>query len=263
MLTIADLSVKSRDGKQLLSNVSLRLDKGECVGLTGASGAGKTTLIRTIMGTSGKQLLISGGDIQADGKSILEASYKERRAMCGRYFGFIPQNSMTSFFSNVKIGKQIIETYRLNLSMTAAEAHELAAEMLRLVNLSDADRVMSSYPGQLSGGMLQRVAMSIVLGIKPTYLLADEPTSALDRDNRALLTELLSGYKDGGILFISHDAEAIVSLCSSVCVMEHGRIVESKETGLLFRAPQHPWTKAFVNAAERSRRENAEWKQLR
>ena len=83
MLTIADLSVKSRDGKQLLSNVSLRLDKGECVGLTGASGAGKTTLIRTIMGTSGKQLLISGGDIHS--RSIVQGKTRNVREILRVY----------------------------------------------------------------------------------------------------------------------------------------------------------------------------------
>lgn len=262
MLEISNLTVNSAEGKYLLKDVSLSLDQEARICLTGASGAGKSTLIRVIMGVGGNGLSVLSGDVQLDGKSILNLTSRERRDLCGKTFGFIPQNSMTAFFSNVKIGKQISETYQTRLQISKKEAYQLARETLEKVNLRDADRVLNAYPSQLSGGMLQRIAMSMILGMKPRYILADEPTSALDISNRAHLIQLLMDYQEGGILFISHDIEAIQELCPVTCVMENGEIIERQDTSQLFSTPQQEWTTKFVQAAERNRTEAERWKRL-
>lgn len=220
MLTVSNLTISSAEGKYLLKDVSLSLDQDERICLTGASGAGKSTLIRVIMGIGGNGLSVLSGDVQLDGKSILNLTSREKRDLCGKTFGFIPQNSMTAFFSNVKIGRQI------------------------------------------SGGMLQRIAMSMILGMKPRYILADEPTSALDISNRAHLIQLLADYQKGGILFISHDIEAIQKLCPVTCVMENGQIIERQDTSQLFSLPQQEWTIRFTQAAERNHTEAERWKKL-
>lgn len=263
MMTVSDLSVVSAEGTRLLDGVSLTLERGDCICLTGASGSGKSTLIRTVMGIGGSGLIVASGDIQLDGKSVLSLSKKDRRELCGTVFGFIPQNSMTAFFPNVKVGKQIMETYRTRLYLSKDAALGLARETLTQVNLKDTERVLNAYPGQLSGGMLQRVAMSMVLGMKPAYIFADEPTSALDKSNRTHLIRLLSAYRDGGILFVSHDVGAIRALCPRTCVMEHGRIIEERGTEELFANPREDWTRRFVHAAERNTEESERWKQLR
>ena len=262
MLTVSNLTISSAEGKCLLKDVSMSLDQDERICLTGASGAGKSTLIRVIMGIGGNGLSVLSGDVQLDGKSILNLTTRERRDLCGKTFGFIPQNSMTAFFSNIKIGRQISETYQNRLQLSKKEAYKLARETLEKVNLRDADRVLNAYPSQLSGGMLQRIAMSMILGMKPRYILADEPTSALDISNRAHLIQLLADYQEGGILFISHDIEAIQKLCPVTCVMENGQIIERQDTSQLFSSPQQKWTIRFAQAAERNHTEAERWKKL-
>ena len=166
---------------------------------------------------------------------------------------------MTAFFPHAKMERQIIETLRTHTGLDKKQAYALAENVLRQVNLTDTKRVLSAYPGELSGGMLQRIAMALILGTKPKYVLADEPTSALDEANRDLLLELLRKYqKTAAILFISHDTEAMKALCPITHVMERGKIIETQATEQLFIHPQQPWTKRFAEAA--CHREEVNWK---
>lgn len=259
MLEIKNLTVKVKNNVPILRGVSLSIDKGTCIGLTGASGSGKTTLIKSIMGMNGGDLEVPQGQILLDGDDLLKRSTKERRGLCGKTIGFIPQNPMTAFFPHTKMDRQIIETLRMHTCTDKKQARELAENVLRKVNLTDTKRVLRAYPGELSGGMLQRIAMALILGTKPKYVLADEPTSALDEANRDLLLELLREYqKNAAIPFISHDTEAMKALCSITHVMEHGEIIETQATEQLFINPQQPWTKRFAEAA--CHREEVNWK---
>ena len=259
MLEIKNLTVKVKNNAPILRGVSLSIDEGTCIGLTGASGSGKTTLIKSIVGMNGGDLEVPQGQILLDGDDLLKHSAKGRRGLCGKTIGFIPQNPMTAFFPHAKMDRQIIETLRMHTGTDKKQARELAENVLRQVNLTDTKRVLRAYPGELSGGMLQRIAMALILGTKPKYVLADEPTSALDEANRDLLLELLREYqKNAAILFISHDTEAMKALCSITHVMEHGEIIETQATEQLFINPQQPWTKRFAEAA--CHREEVNWK---
>ena len=259
MIEVKNLSVQTSKGVVLLDRVEFTLTPGVCTGLTGASGSGKTTLIKSIMGMNGGDLEVPQGQILLDGDDLLKRSTKERRGLCGKTIGFIPQNPMTAFFPHAKMDRQIIETLRMHTCTDKKQARELAENVLRKVNLTDTKRVLRAYPGELSGGMLQRIAMALILGTKPKYVLADEPTSALDEANRDLLLELLREYqKNAAILFISHDTEAMKALCSITHVMEHGEIIETQATEQLFINPQQPWTKRFAEAAYH--REEVNWK---
>ena len=184
MLEIKNLTVKVKNNTPILTDVSLSIDEGTCIGLTGASGSGKTTLIKSIMGMNSGDLEITQGQILLDGDNLLIHGAKECRALCGKTIGFIPQNPMTAFFPHAKMERQIIETLRIHTGLDKKQAYALAENVLRQVNLTDTKRVLSAYPGELSGGMLQRIAMALILGTKPKYILADEPTSALDEANR-------------------------------------------------------------------------------
>lgn len=259
MLEIKNLTVQAKNDVPILRDVSLSLNTGACVGLTGASGSGKTTLIKSIMGMYGGDLEVPRGEILLDGDNLLVHPLKERRKLCGKVIGFIPQNPMTAFFPHVKVGRQITETLQMHTGLDKKQAQSLATDVLRQVNLPDTKRVMNSYPGELSGGMLQRIAMALILGTRPQYVLADEPTSALDEANRDLLLELLMSYQNSAaILFISHDVEAMKALCPVSHVMEHGKIIETQATVELFLHPQQPWTKRFAEAA--CHREEVDWK---
>ena len=122
----------------------------------------------------------------------------------------------------------------------------------------DVDRVLSSYPTQLSGGMLQRVTMAILWAMRPKYILADEPTSALDEANRDLLLQLLRDYPEPcGILFLSHDTAALTALCGEIMVLEQGQIIERAAADELFQRPKANWTKQFAAASKV--REGGDW----
>lgn len=259
MLDIVDLSVQGKGGVMLLEEISFPLECGNCIGITGASGAGKTTLIKSIMGLLDKTCSIPKGKIFLDGENLLELNIIQRRNLCGTVIGFIPQNPMTAFDSHIKIGKLMSETFQVRLEISALEAKQLSEETLKKVNLIDVTRIMHSYSNQLSGGMLQRITMAILWGLKPRYILADEPTSALDEENRNMLIDLFRNYPEKvGILFLSHDPEALKMLCKEIIVLENGKIIEKSPTQKLFESPQSAWTQKFVSYANSS--EGGHWK---
>lgn len=263
MLEVKNIVVEGKNHAKLLDGVSFCLKPGEAVGLTGQSGAGKTTLIKTVMGILDRTCRMNAGCMRVDEVDIGVLPLAKRRELCGTTLGFIPQNPMTAFDSRMKIGRQMTETLCIRLNLSQKKAVELATETLSALNLTDTNRVMQSYPAELSGGMLQRVSMAILLGLKPKYILADEPTSALDETNRALLLELLEQQvKETGILMISHDVAALSSLCKNVLVMEHGKITEMGKMEKLLLSPKREWTKQFAAANTKQDRRRWMWKEF-
>ena len=217
MLKIEQLDVKERSGRYLLKDISMEIPAGRVIGLTGKSGSGKTTLLRSILGMLHTSCHIDAGKILLDDIDLSHLSRKSHRELCGKKLGFIPQNPMTAFDSRLKIGYQMRETFVNRLHLNTSEATDLAKEKLVSVNLKDTDRI-------LGGGMLQRVAAAILLGMSPDYVLADEPTAALDEENRDLLLLIMQEQmKDKGILFVSHDVAALKNLCQNVYVLGAGK----------------------------------------
>lgn len=260
MLEIENLLVSAKNGQTILQEISLSLAPGVCLGLTGASGSGKTTLIRSILGLD-EGLVVKSGRLLLDGENLFACSRAERRALCGRTIGFIPQNPMTAFFPHATIARQMQETVMLHRFCNKRQARDICADALQRVHLSDTARVLAARPSELSGGMLQRVAMALVLAVQPRYLLADEPTSALDAANREQLLALFEAYRaHAAILLISHDTVCLRSLCAEIVVMEQGRISERQETSALFATPQTDWTKRFVQAAQAQEKGESIWK---
>ena len=251
MLEVKHLTVRSKEGRPLVQDVSFTLTPGKPMGLTGASGSGKTTIIKAVMGILPYGCAIESGEILLDGQSLEGLPARKRREYCGTVLGFIPQSPMTAFDPHMKIGAQMVQTFCLRLNLPTAKALALAREQLLAVNLEDTERILNAFPSQLSGGMLQRVSMACLGGLAPRYILADEPTSALDEENRNhLLTLLQETYRSAGILFVSHDVLALKMLCRETVILEHGTIIECQNTEALFAHPQKAWTQAFVRAAE-------------
>ena len=250
MIEVKKLSVETSKGVALLDHVEFILKPGVCTGLTGASGSGKTTLLKALMGVSDGDVSVRSGQILLDGEDLLKKPEKIRRDLCGTTFGFIPQNPMTAFNLHVPVGTQMSETFRKRLKLDKNAARKLSMDTLQKVNLLDTDRVYRSYPGQLSGGMLQRVTMAILIGLSPRCIFADEPTSALDEENKAyLIRELMKMKQQAAILFVSHDDAAIRILCDELLVMQSGTIVENGATADLFADLHKEWTKEFVHLA--------------
>ncbi|MDF3002059.1 MAG: Nickel-transporting ATPase [Bacillota bacterium] len=260
MLEVQNVSVFTGNGLPLLRNITFSLGPGEILGLTGESGSGKTTLIKSIMGILPKSCRLVSGKILANNIDLTALTSGEHRKLCGTHLGFVPQSPMTAFDSRIRLGTQITETLRLRLGLSPTTATELARQQLFAVNLSDSTRIMESYPSQLSGGMLQRVAIAILMALQPSYILADEPTSALDTVNRDLLLNLLQNQVSrSGILMISHDIAALKALCKTVMVMENGAITEKGSMEQLLLSPCRKWTKEFAAAYRLPEKEDWLW----
>lgn len=196
-----------------------------------------------------------------DEQPLWKLNTRKRRELCGTTLGFIPQNPMTAFDARLKIKNQISETLRVKIGLPREQAMEQAKNLLSELGLPQPERVLDSYPAQLSGGMLQRVTAVLLLALNPKYILADEPTSALDAENRELLLHLLQKQKEKtGILFISHDVEALCTLCSKVHVMEHGQLTEEGTMQELLSHPQREWTKQYAAANKQVSKEGWLWK---
>ncbi len=263
MLEVKELTINGRGGVVLLDDVSLSVSRGEALGITGESGAGKTTLLKAVLGLLDADQRILRGAVLADKQDLGKLSPARRREACGTVVGFIPQSPITAFDGRLTVGRQMEETLRLRLGLSKPEARALAMEKLEAVRLGDAQRVFDSRPGQLSGGMLQRVAVAMLLAMKPRYILADEPTSALDDDNRDSLLSLLGDQLDcAGLLLITHGPHALRALCRRVAVLSGGRIVEQQDTDSLFESPRQEWTREFARCAAGGGQGEFRWTEL-
>ncbi len=260
MLKIDQLSVREKNGSLLLDQVSVEIQAGQVIGLTGHSGSGKTTLLRSVFGMLHSGCRIENGTVFLDEIDLMELSKRKHRMLCGKKIGFIPQTPMTAFDSRMKIGVQMQETFMMGLKLNKVSAIALAKEKLLLVNHKDGDRILNAYPSELSGGMLQRVAAAILLGMSPDYILADEPTAALDDENRNLLLDVMSKQMgDKGILLVSHDVDALCKLCHKVYVLGAGKVIEQGAMEQLLSTPKTDWMRQFSGLTNKESRGDWKW----
>lgn len=264
MLEVKHLTVRSKEGRPLVRDVSFTLTPGEPLGLTGAQPArARPQSSRRSWGFCPMAVPLRKARFCWMGNRWKGCPPESRREYCGTVLGFIPQSPMTAFDPHMRIGAQMVQTFRLRLNLSKDKALALAREQLLAVNLEDVERILNAFPSQLSGGMLQRVSMACLGGLAPRYILADEPTSALDEENRNhLLTLLQETYRSAGILFVSHDVLALKMLCRETMILEQGAMIERQNTEALFAHPQQAWTQAFVHAAETRKGGDWSWKAL-
>ncbi|MSP82490.1 MAG: ABC transporter ATP-binding protein [Alphaproteobacteria bacterium] len=236
-----------------VSDVDLRLDAGETVGIVGESGSGKSQLFLTVMG------LLAGngraeGSARYRGTELLGLSRGEMRRYRGRHMAMIFQDPMTSLNPHLTVGRQLTEVLNLHKGMDAAAARAAAIAMLEQVRIPDGARRMAAYPHEFSGGMRQRIMIAMALLGGPDLLIADEPTTALDVTVQAQILELLRELKaslNGAIVLITHDLGVIAGLCDRVAVMYAGRLVEEGPVEAIFAAPKHPYTQGLLAALPR------------
>jgi peptide/nickel transport system ATP-binding protein len=253
LLKIKNLSVEYTVNKytaKAVNNLYLEIGHGECVGLVGETGAGKTTsalgIMRLIPDPPGK---IISGVIEFEGENLLEVSEKKMRSIRGSMISMIFQDPMTSLNPIMRVGDQIMETILLHENISKVEAAVKAQRMLEMVGIP-AERY-NEYPHQFSGGMKQRVVIACALVCNPKLLIADEPTTALDVTIQAQVLELIKKLKvefNTAMLMITHDLGVVRDICDKVNVMYAGSIVESGTVEQVFDYPQHPYTQGLFKS---------------
>lgn len=228
LLQIADLSVGYQTGggfHPVVRGAALAVDRGEFVALVGESGCGKTTLVRGLLGLLRANGRITGGSVSFLGETV---SSREITQSLGSRIGFIPQDPMAALNPVRLIGKQMEEVFLLKQGLPRKNARARCLELLEKVRLGNPERVLASYPHQLSGGMAQRVVLAMALSLAPSLFIADEPTSAIDALLRRELLEMIRGFcREGmGVLFITHDLLLAGRYADSIIVMKDGAVVE-------------------------------------
>ena len=243
-----------------LDGVSFTLDPGECLGIVGESGCGKTMTALSIMRLLPPGGHIVGGKVILDGKEISALSDNDMRHVRGNEVGMIFQDPMTSLNPTMTIGDQISETVVLHRGASAAEAHNRAIDVLGLVGMPRPAERVKQYPHQLSGGMRQRVMIAMALACEPKLLIADEPTTALDVTIQKQILELLDDLRKRlsmAVILVTHDLGVIAGRADRTVVMYAGKISEATSTTRLFGNPRHPYTEALFEALPEKAADNA------
>ncbi|MFZ5646703.1 MAG: ABC transporter ATP-binding protein [Bacillota bacterium] len=232
-----------------LNSVSFQIRAGKVLGLVGESGCGKTITCLSLAGLMNGPGIEVTGNVELNGRNILDLPLQKMRAVRGMELAMIMQNPMSSFNPLVTVGRHFTETIRSHSPASEREARQTALDYLRRAGLPDPGRVMEQYPFQLSGGMLQRVMIAIAMSMRPSVLLADEPTTSLDATLRVQILGqialLLKEYNTGALL-VCHDLGVIAQLADEVAVMYCGYIVEMAPAAELFDSPLHPYTRALM-----------------
>jgi oligopeptide/dipeptide ABC transporter ATP-binding protein len=235
---------------QAVRNLSLAVGAGECLGVVGESGAGKSQAFLAALG-----LLAPNG--RATGRTrfgsvdLLGLSAPELDRIRGARIGLVFQDPMTSLTPHMRIGDQIAEPLVRHEGVSFTEARTRALALLNQVHVTDAERRMRQYPHELSGGMRQRVMIAIALSCDPQLLIADEPTTALDVTIQAQILSLLAELKRSrgmSMVLITHDMGAVAGVADRVAVMRRGEIVEVGSVGAVFKTPQHAYTRELLAA---------------
>ncbi len=250
------VSFQTNDGTvEAVKGIDLSIHRNEIVAIVGESGSGKSQTMMALMG-----LLASNGAAQGqvsfDGSAMGDIGKQPLARYRGNAITMIFQEPMTSLDPLYRIGQQIVLVIRRHQSVSVAEAERKAVDLLRLVQIPNAEGRMRSYPHELSGGQRQRVMIAMALANNPTLLIADEPTTALDVTIQAEILRLMTELKDRlgmAIAFISHDLNVVKRFASRVYVMRCGEVVESGTVADVFANPRHDYTKALI-AAEPSGR---------
>ncbi|MCI8463632.1 MAG: ABC transporter ATP-binding protein [Lachnospiraceae bacterium] len=285
MIRIENLSV-AFDKTEVVKNVSLDLVDGEVLGVVGESGSGKSVTALTLMGLVSESAQITSGRILFDDVVLQEAGKPRDQVLYRRYQGaqmsMIFQEPMTSLNPTQRVGHQVEEMLWLHAEHRPQGPWKQASDALRLsgrrtgqkeefrtrvleafhaVGLRDEERVYTSYPHQLSGGMRQRVMIAMALILHPRLLVADEPTTALDvtvQNQIIALLRKINSKQNNAMLFITHDLNLARRLCGRIAVMKDGRVVELGETEEIFRHPRQEYTKRLIEAVP-SRMKKKTW----
>lgn len=250
-LSIRNLSVRLKGGPPLLRRVSLDVAVGQVRGLVGESGAGKSMIGKAVLGILPPSVEITGGQIVLDGTDLLTLPPKERRRRIGATCALIPQDPLTALNPSHRIGPQITDRLVDILGWTRADANTRARALLEEVQIPNPDRVLRSYPHELSGGMRQRILIASAFAAEPKLIVADEPTTALDVTVQKQILRLIAGMQarhGTALLFVTHDLGVVSKVCQHLSVLYAGMVVEDSAVTDFFAATRHPYSAALLAA---------------
>ena len=244
----------SYNGIPTVEDVSFELQQGEILGIVGESGSGKSTIVKAIMGLLGEEGLVTRGDIWYKGENLTDMSEKKLRKLLGTEIGMVFQDCKSALCPVRKIGAQIYEAVSEHEKISKKEVRERAGEIMKKIGLDDSDRVLDSYPFELSGGMNQRVGICTAMIMRPKLLLADEPTSALDVTVQKQVVEELLFMREEyntAMILVTHNIGVVRMMADRVLVLQDGHVREYGETENVLENPQDSYTKKLMESVLR------------
>lgn len=251
ILKVENLNVTLRHrrvSKKLVEDVSFEVHPGECLGILGESGSGKSMTVKSVLGLLDKNFQVSGSAI-FDGQDLLKETKEELRRLRGSRITMVLQNPMTCFDPLYRIGNQMAETFATHTSWNVQEIRSRCLEILDQMRIRNGEEVLEKYPHQLSGGMLQRIMIGIAMALQPELLIADEPTTAIDAITQYEILEefiRIKKQKNTAMLFISHDLGAISRVADRILVMNSGHVVDSGSFDHILKHADDPYTRMLV-----------------
>ena len=251
ILKVENLNVTLRHrrvSKKLVEDVSFEVHPGECLGILGESGSGKSMTVKSVLGLLDKNFQVSGSAI-FDGQDLLKETKEELRRLRGSRITMVLQNPMTCFDPLYSIGNQMAETFATHTSWNAQEIRSRCLEILDQMRIRNGEEVLEKYPHQLSGGMLQRIMIGIAMALQPELLIADEPTTAIDAITQYEILEefiRIKKQKNTAMLFITHDLGAISKVADRILVMNSGHVVDSGSFDHILKHADDPYTRMLV-----------------
>ena len=237
-----------KTSKKLVENVNFEVHPGECLGILGESGSGKSMTVKSILGLLDKNYHVSGSAV-FDGHDLLKETKEELRRLRGSRITMVLQNPMTCFDPLYRIGNQMSETFATHTTWNAQEIRSHCLKILNQMQILNGEEVLQKYPHQLSGGMLQRIMIGIAMALQPELLIADEPTTAIDAITQYEILEefiRIKKNKNTAMLFITHDLGAISKVADRILVMNSGHIVDSGNFEHIRTHAQDPYTRLLI-----------------
>src|SRR5580693_4299782 len=234
-----------------VDGVSFQVGEGECLGVVGESGCGKSTTGFSIMRLLPGNGHVTGGSIRLLGRDLAGLDEHEMRRVRGNEVALIPQDPLTSLNPTMTIGRQITEAVMLHKDVSKQEARQRALDVLTMVEMPRPAERLGQYPHELSGGLRQRVMIAMGLACEPKLLIADEPTTALDVTIQAQILDLIDELRERlrmAVVLITHDMGVIAGRTDRVAVMNAGKIAEEATTRRLFRDMRHPYSEALLSS---------------
>lgn len=247
----------SYNGRPVVQDVSFRVEPGEILGIVGESGSGKSTLIKGAMGLLGIGGAVTKGDIYYNGRNVIDAEPDEIRRMRGPAMGMIFQDTGASLCPVRSIGDQLYESVTQHEKASREEVRQRALDLFEKMRLPDGDRILNSYPFELSGGMNQRVGILMAMVLRPKLLFADEPTSALDVTVQAQVVREMMHMREvygTGIVIVTHNIGVVEHMADNIAVMYQGNLVEYGKKEDVIYHPREDYTKRLIGSVLRVNR---------
>ena len=240
----------TRGPEPAVRGISFHLRKGECLGLIGESGSGKSVTALSLLGlVASPPGIITSGTVMIDGADVFSLTQGQIASFRGGRVAYVFQDPLTTLHPLYTIGQQVAEAVRAHQPVSRAEARAKAIELLKSVRIPDVEQRAGAYPHELSGGQRQRVGIAMALANDPDIIIADEPTTALDVTVQAEILRLFQALRRErglALLFITHDFGVVAEICDRVAVMRHGEIIEAGETNEVLGNPRNAYTKRLI-----------------